>query len=214
MLKQKMDLIECRNIHFGKKGLLIGSGPSLDTADLSAYSDHIIYAIGQSPVAIDHCDYYCFCDGSTIEASFWERARSISGKCIAMGRDFLGFVSDDITVLPRGRHVGTKFDVADEELIWGYDVSQATTHLMYIMGIRDITMIGIDYRYDRGRKYCTSKIGPDPTWGRNSLAGIRGSRLDGEDDPCFSVALGLWREILSANKDLIIHTDPSSRLQP
>lgn len=211
MAKQILDTIDSiRNLHQDRRGVLVGSGPSLDVTNMEDYSRDIIFAMGQSITAIDRCDYFCFSDGSTIEASFWERAKSISVKCIGFGKDFLGFVEDEIMVLPRTGQ-STKFDPLDQTLLWGVDVSHPTVHLAYLMGIRDLTIIGVDYRYaEDGRKYCHPFKQPGKvTWGRNQANADARDR----DGGIFGRGYDMWKCILRDNKDIKIYPHELSALK-
>lgn len=214
MAKQILDTIDSiLNIHAGKPGVIVGSGPSTNQTDLSVYKDHIIVAVGQAVTAIDKCNYFCMCDGSTIESSFWERAQAISGKCVGFGSGYLGYVNENLWVFPRDHSASYKFSMNDKKIIWGIDITHPTIHWTYLLGIRNVTLIGIDYRYDNGRKYCIPTKQPGKvTWGRNSLADIRGSNPNGSDDPVFSRSINMWKEIINLNKDLKITTNNFSQL--
>jgi hypothetical protein len=205
-----------RNIHVDRKALLIGSGPSLDNLDLSKYPEHLIFSIGQSIIALPKADYFCMTDGSTIESTFWSQVLEKSTKIIACGEEWLRSItqnSKNCIFLSR-RPFNSNHCFKNEPIIWGIDVSHCTAHIIYIMGIRDITLVGIDYLYKDGQKYASTTSPVTVKWGRNQKnADVRGTHSDGHDDPVFDKGIAEWTSIKKANPDLHLSvSDKLSRL--
>lgn len=213
--------------HKGRRGIIMGSGWSLSEYDLTEFKNDITLAVNQAVSSLDHCSYFCMSDGATPEANFFEYGCSIADNILFFGSSLQlspginkiwDKIKDKSFFIPRRSNtMDFNFNLEDDNLIWGFDVCQVTTHMAYIMGCSPLILIGVDLNYKNHKKYCNNtKIKEEVTWSEKQGYGnsfFYSGHSEGIDDPYLSHSCEGWRAIKSQNPNLnILTANPKSNL--
>jgi hypothetical protein len=147
-------LSEIHGIHKGKKAFIIGAGPSLNDFDLSKINKEtdIILAGNQSVTALKEIDYFCIADRVVPEMEFFKYGADISNKIIFCFDNYVSVPVIEEKYYNKSYFFVRKtedpynlcFNVNDNMVIAGADISHIASHLAYIMGCSSIILVGVD----------------------------------------------------------------------
>ena len=214
---------ELKNIHKGRRGVIIGAGWSLTETDLSPFKDDVIFACNVATTAINHCNYFCMSDGADPESNFFEHGCNISDKIIFFGDGFFiapgvikswEKIKDKSIFLERLLDV-CNFNFDNGKIIWGYDIGHCMANMAHVMGCSPLVLVGFDLNYKNHKKYCASSIGP-VQWSETQGFGSKifySSLPDGDDDPNLKCSFETWKTIKTVNSTVqFFITNPQSKL--
>ena len=225
------DTSELKNIHKGRRGVVMGAGWSLTETDLSMFKDDVVFACNIATTAINRCSYFCMSDGADPESNFFEHGCTISDKILFFGEGLFtapGMLKLWDKIKDKSLFLGRRwkknlvdydfnFDLEDGKVIWAADVGQIMAHMAHLTGCDPIILAGIDLNYKKNKKYCDSTIGPI-VWSEKQGYGnnIFHSHLpDGADDDALSNSFEAWKQIKTANPNIqFLVANPQSRIAP
>ena len=145
------------NIHCGKRGFIIGNGPSLATRDLDLLEDEITFAANKIYLHFSDTgfrpSYYAAVDLIFLE-NFYRKILDIeSPKFVPLAAaqwlepDESLFLFKEIGS-PIGKRFTPRFSLDIQRGIYGgFTVSFTLIQLAFYMGIRELYMIGMDHEY-------------------------------------------------------------------
>lgn len=169
-----------RDVHKGKIGYVLGSGPSLSKYNLEKVSESgIIFSCNGSVVLPKNPDYFVFTDGAIPYYNFYDEAVNKSKNVIFAGRGIdYKFYNENINgynekikftankhLVDRRYHPNgipfihnndknsANFDFVDGKLIDGSDVCMVVAHLAYICGCNPIYLLGVDLIWNGYERY-------------------------------------------------------------
>jgi hypothetical protein len=146
-------LAEFRDRHVGRRAFVIGTGPSLTTADLDLLSGELTFACNKIYLAFDQThwrpDYYAVTDLLVAEQQCAHIAEQTSTKFfpdtlrVVLRETRAAFVRS-LPLLSAQGHFSTN-------LMRGYYEGATVLHfllqLAYFMGIREVYMLGLDFSF-------------------------------------------------------------------
>jgi hypothetical protein len=226
-IKMISSTLEFHNIHKGKRGIICGSGYSIDNFDFGKLSkDDIIFAVNQSVTAMKRCNYFCMTDVTVVGSNFFEYGYNISDKIMmCSGLSFYNYINSNLyqkikdkTHFLNRRYnnkVNASFNLNDGVLIDGADVIHPTAHLAHIMGCSPIVLIGVDLNYKDGKKYCDSKeFKKEVEWPANTGTPTKPfGNASGADDFLLTTSFNMWLKVKDQNPNVkFLNANPKGRL--
>ena len=145
------------NIHRGRRGFIIGNGPSLAAADLDLLQDEITFAANKIylhfPDTAFRPSYYAAVDLIFLE-NFSNKILEIEGaKFLPLSAAQWIEFSENLFLFkeigsPKGKPFKPGFSLDVKQGIYGgYTVSFTLIQLAFYMGIRELYLIGMDHEY-------------------------------------------------------------------
>jgi len=149
-------LLSCyKNIHQGKRCVIIGNGPSLNKMDLSFLKNEISFGLNRIYLGFEKWNfmptYYVSVNKLVIEQSMNEILKIPVPKFIALaGLPYLPVGHNVIALKTAGLPLDdvTPFSVDPHERIWeGFTVTFVALQLAYYMGFGEVVLIGVDHHF-------------------------------------------------------------------
>jgi hypothetical protein len=146
-----------KNIHQGRRGFVIGNGPSLTAESLDLIRDEITFAANKIylyfPETAFRPNYYAAVDMIFLE-NFHHKIPNIEGtKFLPLSTAQWFEPSENIFLFqeigsPKGQRFKPRFSFDIRQGIYGgYTVSFTMIQLAFYMGIRELYLIGMDHDY-------------------------------------------------------------------
>ena len=145
------------NIHRGKRGFIIGNGPSLTARDLDLLQDEITFAANKIYLHFSDTafrpSYYAAVDLIFLENFYYKTAEIESTKFFPLAATQWFEPSENLLLFREVGHTsgqpftpGFSFDI-QQGIYGGYTVSFTLIQLAFYMGIRELYLIGMDHDF-------------------------------------------------------------------
>jgi len=149
-------LRKLRNAYKGRRGWVVGNGPSLTQLDLSLLSDEVTFCANGIWLLFDQLQwrptFYVVEDGFVAEDNA-ETINAIHGPIKVFPRDLQTILTSDENTFyvdfVRGDYPGFPCfsDRCDQEVFWGGTVTYMCLQLAHYLGCNPIYLIGMDMSY-------------------------------------------------------------------
>lgn len=227
-MKTEFDsLLDYKDIHKGKRGILVAPGPSLDNFDFNKIKqDDVVLAVNNAVTALKYCNYFCMTDGGIITSNYFFHGVNICKKKVAVfgpgffqkkTKHILEKIEDEKTLVLNRRYNqknNCKFGLDDGLLIAGTDIVHVTSHFAYILGCSPIYLVGVDLNYSNNNKYCKPKtFGKKVQMDKNYPKSYLKTQKSGLSDTWLNSSFQYWKKIKKQNPNVtFINTNPDGRL--
>lgn len=159
-----MKINDFKDRHKGKIGFIIGSGPSVRNINPDKLKDHIVFSVNSSIKKFKDCDYYVCDDWDVINWDYFDFAKKL--KCIKLlyRKSFqkyekslklencIFYSHNEYAINGIVKPNNLKL-TKTEPIIGARTVMASAIHLAYIMGCNPIVLVGVDCRYENGKRY-------------------------------------------------------------
>lgn len=149
-----------KDIHQGKAGFVCGSGPSLNQVPKNITEHGIVFCINAAGMHFPKYDYLYITDGATPFMAYWDEVVAKARVVIFANPELAEFAEavkkdfkKEVYLLTRNYDQRQNYTFNDNMLCMGNDAPISALHLAWVMGIRPITLCGIDMCYDKTTRY-------------------------------------------------------------
>ncbi len=149
-----MELTELKtfkDIHAGKQGFVCGSGTSLNTAPKNITEQGVVFCINGAGIYFEKYDYLYITDGATPFMAYWHEVVAKARTVIFANPELSEFADQvkkdfkkEVFLLTRNYNQPENYTFNDGILCMGNDAPISALHMAWVMGLRPITLCGID----------------------------------------------------------------------
>ena len=139
--------------HAGKRGFIIGNGPSLKQMDLRPLRDEITFGLNRITLMFDRLGFETTYHVVVNPLVISQCAAEISGLRMPhfvnwQMRDSVEF-TDETLFLESSRYGALSFSLDPADRIWeGTTVTYVAMQLAYYMGLEEVVLIGVDHHFE------------------------------------------------------------------
>ncbi len=155
------DLSTFKNIHEGKQGFVCGSGTSLSSVPKNITEQGVVFCINAAGMHFAKYDYLYLTDDAIQYMAYWDEILAKS-KTVILANPELSYLADQLQatgkqvyLLTRNYDSRENYTFNDNMLCMGNDAPISALHMAWVMGLRPITLCGIDLCYDKTSRYFT-----------------------------------------------------------
>lgn len=167
----QMDLSDFGDIHKGRRGFVIGNGPSLNKLDMGKLKNEITFGANRCFLGFEKWGFnvkYWTIEDTLVADDVSTQWNELSGPVKFIPNDLRHLVSDytDVCLINFRREKFEKgsgfprFSDHPVELFWGGTVTYLMLQLAVIMGCNPIYVIGVDFHYVRAGHVTENKNNP------------------------------------------------------
>lgn len=222
---QLTELSTFKNIHSGKPGFVCGSGTSLNQIPKNITEQGIVFCINAAGMYFEKYDYLYITDGATPHMAYWDEVVAKARTVIlanpelehvgeALKKDF----KKEVYLLTRNYDSRNNYNFNSDILCMGNDAPISALHMAYYMGLRPITLCGIDMCYNKTTRYFTHTAydhKDDSPYKESFDSDYKKGRIsDGENltDKWLQMSLPAWEKAYTQNPDARQHIVNASQI--